>query len=151
MDLFSPEAILMLFLAGLLDLIGVICLILDLVFGIGEILSYIPDGIGILFFGFWTFMRSLTKGKTMEEAKEETSEKIADIRETGEKRREAIRKRREALRKKREMAKKGKKLMMKKGGKTGIRFGLATLGEIIPFLGAAPFWSIFVFLELKND
>ena len=150
MSLFSPEAILMLFLAGLLDLIGIICLLLDVAFGMGEVLSYIPDGIGILFLGSWSLMRALASGKTIGEAKEEASEKIADIRETGEKKREAMEKSREALRKKREMAKKGKKLMMKKGGKTGLRFGLATLGEIIPFLGALPFWTIFVYSELKT-
>ena len=149
MSLLSPEGILMLFLAGLLDLIGVICLILDLVFGIGEVLSFIPDGIGIIFFGGWSLMRSLTSGKTMEEAKGEASEKIADIKETREKRREAIRQRREALRKKREMAKKQKK-MLKKGAKKGLRFGLSTLGELIPFLGALPFWTIFVILEMKE-
>lgn len=132
MDLFSPEAILMLFLAGLLDLIGVICLILDLVFGIGEILSYIPDGIGILFFGAWVFMRSQGE-KTKEEVKEEIGEKLDE--------------RRKKIKEMKKKAKKG----VKKGVKRGLRFGLATLGEIIPFLGALPFWSIFVFLELKND
>ena len=130
----------MLFLAGILDVMGIICLILDLVFGIGEILSYIPDGLGIIFLGGWTLMRSLMKGKTMEEAKEDASEKIADIKEAGEKRREAIRKRKKML-------KKG----VKKGAKRGLRFGLSALGELIPFLGALPFWTIFVFLELKND
>ena len=150
MSLLSPEGILIMFLAGLLDLMGAICLILDVVFGIGEILSYIPDGLGILFLGSWALMRALASGKTMGEAKEEASEKIADIKEAGEKRREAIEQRREALRRKREMIKKGKKLMLKKGGKTGLRFGLATLGEVIPFLGAAPFWTIFVYLEMKE-
>lgn len=139
----SPEGILMLFLAGILDLMGIICLILDLVFGIGEILSYIPDGIGILFFGGWIFMRSVMKGQTVEEAKEEVSETISDVKEAGEKRREAIRKKREMIKKRRKL--------LKKGSKKGLRFGLATLGEIIPFLGALPFWTIFVFLELKND
>ena len=139
-SLFSPEGVLMLFLAVLLDLIGIICLILDAAYGIGEVLSYIPDGIGILFFGGWTLMRSLASGQTIEEAKEKTSETISDIKETGDKRREAIRKRKKML-------KKG----VKKGAKRGLRFGLAALGELIPFLGALPFWTIFVFLELKND
>ncbi len=132
LSLLSPEGVLMLFLAGILDLIGVICLILDLVFGIGEILSYIPDGIGILFFGGWLLMRSQGE-KSKEEAKEEVTEKIAEHRR--------------AIEKRKKMLKKG----VKKGSKRGLRFGLSALGELIPFLGALPFWTIFVFLELKSD
>ncbi|MGB2762405.1 MAG: hypothetical protein WBC21_02585 [Minisyncoccales bacterium] len=135
-SLFSPEAILMLFLAGLLDLIGVICLLLDLVFGIGEVLSYIPDGIGILFFGAWTLMRSQGE-KSKEEVKEEMGEKVAE-------RQKKI----EEMKKKR-MKKKAKKTV-KKGAKRGLRFGLAALGELIPVIGALPFWTIFVYSELKS-
>ena len=41
--------------------------------------------------------------------------------------------------------------MAKKGTKKGLRFGLSSLGELIPLLGALPFWTIFVILELKQD
>ena len=150
-NFFSPEAILMLFLASLLDLFGIICLILDIAFGVGEILSYVPDVIGITFFGSWVLMRTILKGGTMEEAKEEASEKTSEIARSWEEKREAIEEKRELLRKKREVLEKGKKTMIKKGGRTGFRFGLATLGEVIPFLGAGPWWTIFVYSELKNS
>ena len=147
----SPEAIMMLFLAGLLDLIGIICLLLDLAFGVGEILSYIPDIIGIILFGSWILMRTFMKGGTKEEAKEEVSEKISEIKESGEARRKAIEEKREILKQKRELVEEGKKTMLKKGGRTGLRFGLATLGELLPFIGALPFWTIFVYSELKKS
>jgi len=54
----SPEGVAMLSLAGILDIIGVICLILDLFFGIGEIPSWISDGVGIIFIGGWMWFRS---------------------------------------------------------------------------------------------
>ena len=117
----------MLFLAGLLDIIGIICLILDLLFGIGEVLSYIPDGIGICFFGFWVIFRSQTK-EAGKEKKEELKEQLAERRK-----------------------KRLKKKIAKKGGKKALRFGLAALGELIPLLGAMPFWTIYVYLELKSD
>jgi len=129
---FSPEGVLMLFLAVLLDLIGIICLILDLVFGIGEVLSYIPDGIGIIFFGAWIAFRSQGE-KSRKEAMKEVAEKKAEHRK--------------AIEKRKKMLKKG----VKKGAKRGLRFGLSALGEVIPFLGALPFWTILVFMELKND
>ncbi len=131
MSLLSPEGILMLFLAGLLDLIGIVCLILDLVFGIGEVLSFIPDGIGILFFGFWSLTRSQGE-KTYKEAREEVAGKKAEHRKMVEKKAKAL--------------KKG----VKKGSKKGLRFGLSAFGELIPFLGALPFWTIFVILEMKE-
>lgn len=132
MSLLSPEGLIMLFLAGLLDLFGIICLILDVAFGIGEVLSYIPDVIGIFFFGFWVFMRSQER-KSYKETREEIAGQVAEHRKIVD-----------------EKAKQLKK-NIRKGSKKGLRFGLAALGEIIPFLGALPFWTIFVYSELKNS
>ncbi len=116
----------MLFLAGLLDIIGIICLILDAALGIGEIFSYVPDTIGIIFFGTWIIFRAQTK-KAGEEKKEELKEQLAERRK-----------------------KRLKKKATKKGMKKGLKFGLAALGELTPFLGALPFWTIYVYLELKS-
>ena len=125
----------MLFLAGLLDLIGGLCLIADLAFGIGEIFSFIPDMIGIVFFGLWVLMRSQMK-TTVEGAKEEMG-KIAKQKMEH-----------------RQKIKKGVKTLkknVKKASIKGLRVGLASLGELIPILGALPFWTIFVISELKQD
>ncbi len=117
----------MLFLAGLLDLIGVLCLIADLAFGIGEILSFIPDIIGIVFFGSWMLIRGQEGGI------KDTTKQVSDKKQTMKKTQKAMKK------------------MAKKGTKKGLRFGLSSLGELIPLLGALPFWTIFVILELKQD
>lgn len=55
--LFSPEALVMFIVAGSLDLIGLILLILDFI-GIGLALSFIPDIIGIIVIGSWMYFRS---------------------------------------------------------------------------------------------
>lgn len=123
----SPEGILMLFLAGLLDLIGILCLIADLAFGIGEIFSFIPDAIGIVFFGFWMLIRS------QESDFKNMAKQVSD--------------KKQAMKKTNQVMKK----TAKKGAKKGTRFALSSLGELIPFLGALPFWTIFVILELKED
>ncbi len=68
--LFSPEALVMFMVAGSLDLIGLILLILDFI-GIGLALSFIPDIIGLVFLGSWMYFRtghvtiSRSAGKTI--------------------------------------------------------------------------------------
>ena len=52
-----PEVI-FLFIAILLDLFGILCLSLDIFFGLGEIISLIPKVIGIIFIGGWMLFRS---------------------------------------------------------------------------------------------
>ena len=54
---FSPEALIIFMVAGFLDLIGLILLILDFI-GIGLALSFIPDIIGIIIIGGWMYFRS---------------------------------------------------------------------------------------------
>ncbi len=65
-SLTSPEAILMLTAAGILDLIGLIFFILSFVFGIGIPLSWILDVTGLIILGTWMYWRSgsvtVTKG-----------------------------------------------------------------------------------------
>ncbi|MCK4355237.1 hypothetical protein KAW43_02760 [Candidatus Parcubacteria bacterium] len=131
-DLMSPEGVVMLALAVMLDIIGIICLILDLVFGIGEVLSYIPDFIGIGFFGLWILMRSQEE-KTYKQARGEVASAVAEHK------------------RKVQAAKKAFKKGAKRAGKRGFKFLFAMVGELIPLLGALPFWTIFVLLELRGD
>jgi len=55
--LLTPEGILMMFLAIVIDLVGLVLFILSF-FGIGIILSGISDILGLLFIGSWMFARS---------------------------------------------------------------------------------------------
>ena len=118
-------------LAVMLDIIGILCLILDIVVGIGEIFSFIPDMIGIFFFGFWMLMRSQGE-KTYKQSRGEVAGEVAEHH------------------RKVQTAKKAFKKGAKRAGKRGFRFLLAMLGELIPLLGALPFWTMFVVSELRE-
>ena len=107
-----------------LDALGIICTLISLVTaGTGEVLSLIPDGIGILFFAVLLSFKGQGKPR---EVVVKTKEKI-------EMRKKAMGAVRKGLR-----------------GHWG-KFGLASLGELAPFLGALPFWTIFAISELKNE
>ncbi|MBZ9572952.1 hypothetical protein KJA17_02095, partial [Patescibacteria group bacterium] len=66
--LFTPEGVLMLCIAVMLDLIGLFLFILSL-FGIGIPLSFILDIIGLVIIGTWMFLRSGRIGMTKKAAK----------------------------------------------------------------------------------
>ncbi|MDP2864566.1 MAG: hypothetical protein Q8N73_02865 [bacterium] len=121
--LISPEGIIMLPFAILLDIAGVIFTILDIAYGIGEIPSWISDGIGIIFFGLWILIRSQAMARPKELAKE-----VAE-------RRKAI---------------KGAVKQARRMGK-GLRFAISTIGEILPLVGAIPFWTWLVWSELTGE
>jgi hypothetical protein len=127
----SPEGVTMVSLAVMLDILGIICLILWLAAGIGGILSYIPDIIGIFFFGFWMVMRSQEE-KTYKETRTEVAGEVAEHH------------------RKVQTAKKALKKGAKRASKRGFKFLLAMLGELIPLLGALPFWTMFVVSELRE-
>jgi hypothetical protein len=55
---FTRPEVIMFIVAILLDIFGVICLILDIFFGVGEIPSWFSDGAGIIFIGGWMWFRS---------------------------------------------------------------------------------------------
>jgi len=55
---FDPEGMFILAWAIILDLMGIITGILILVFGIGLLLSYVVDIIGILTIGVWSFFKT---------------------------------------------------------------------------------------------
>ena len=133
-SLFSPEALIMLPLAALLDIIGIICFIANIFFGAGEILSFIPDAVGLLFFGAWVTFRAMTKPEGKEK-KQELTIKVAER-----KKEQKI-----MVKKTRGIIKQGMKI-----GRKG-KFLIAALGELMPILGALPFWTIYVYSELKSD
>ncbi len=114
MALLRPEGIAMMSLAGILDLIGLICLILDIFFGVGEIPSWISDGVGIIFVGGWMFFRA---------GRVEVPERV-----------------------KRGVDKGLRKLFRGKWKK----FLTPVIGEVAPFVGALPFWTISVYFELTS-
>lgn len=54
---FNPEGILMIGTAMFADLISLLCLALDIFFGIGEIIAWIPDIFFTIILGGWMYMR----------------------------------------------------------------------------------------------
>jgi len=119
----SPDGFVMLIIAIALDVFGILCLVLDFIAGpkIGELVSGIPDIAGFIIFGFWSFIKSTQQPPTPKTAKKmkKTALKTASIQA-------------EALKK-----------------KYGRWFFASFIGEIIPFVGALPFWTIYVYTALK--
>ncbi len=68
----SPEGILMLTIAVLLDLASIICAFLIAAFGIGAILNYVVEGLAFFIMGLWLWIRhsSLGSEPDMNTAKE---------------------------------------------------------------------------------
>ncbi len=124
----SPEALIMVPVALTLDSIGIILILVALDdFGITDI-------VGICTIGAWTFFRS--KGQEMKvtgSAKEKTEKAVAKI---GEK----VKKLEQKFPKATKWAKRLKWLKP-------LSMGL----EFIPYVGAAPLWTICVFLTLIHD
>ena len=105
--LFGPEAVLMLFIAGILDVIGIILVFFFLDdFGVTDIM-------GIVTISVWILFRSqgieLTKGAGKTVAK---------------------------------VGKWGKRLKWLRP--------LCIIGEVIPYVGAAPLWLLLVYAELQE-
>jgi len=107
-NLFSPEGVIMLPLAVLLDLIGVILICL----GLDDF--FITDIVGILLIGGWMFLRSQTI-VVPERAKQKVEKGL-------------------------------KKLFRGKWSK----FLTPIIGELIPYVGALPCWTLAVYYELTS-
>ena len=147
----SPEVIIMLSIAVVLDIAGVICTILILAFGIWEILSYITDAMGILVFGTWLLAKPVigklgeTIGLTEDEEPEEKEKPLEKQRKLLEK---VVEKRKKIWKAAEGIKKAGK--VAGKGLKGGLKFAGAIIGELIPIIGTLPFWTLFVWFELKS-
>ncbi len=123
LNLLSPESVIMLMIAAMLDLAGIvlICVGLD-DFGITDI-------IGVLVIGGWMLLRgSMSSGD-----QELTARQLG---------REAAQKRGE-----RQQIVKRAKSITKRGWLKPFCF----IGELIPWVGALPFWVVMVYNELKNQ
>ncbi len=57
-DLLSPEGVMMLFIAGMFDVAGWICIILVAAFGVGVLVGQIVNVLGFIVIGAWIFSRS---------------------------------------------------------------------------------------------
>jgi len=120
----TPEGIIMGIPAILLDILGIIFTILDIAYGIGEIFSWVSDGMGLLIFGLWLLGRMVFVPKTT--TPKELAEKVM------EKRRQI----------------KGMVKEARRMGR-GLRFAITFLGEVLPIIGVLPFWTWFVYTELQ--
>jgi hypothetical protein len=142
MVFFTPEGIIIMLIAGLIDLIGIFLTIIFLLtlFGvlaleIPAIVDWIVDGIGFVFFGLWLWVRSAIISPGTETESEELTERVVE--------------------KRRAMKKAKKKVKAMKAAKTtgrrGLKFIMVFIGEIIPIVGALPFWSWLAYSELKTN
>src|SRR3989344_2482224 len=82
--LMSPEGVLMLCVAGLLDLTSTVCAILIAVFGAGAVINYIVEGLALIIMGSWMLVRYSSLGseggmKAEEENEEGGGEEKGDV------------------------------------------------------------------------
>lgn len=129
--------LIMLPIAILLDVLGIICTVLDIAFGIGEIVSWVTDIAGTVIIGGWIFFNFLMKKFITRESEEKTTEKIKEIKELPQR--------------KQKLATRMKKIAGKLKGKKGIfRAVGGIIGEFVPILGVLPFWTWIVWSERKK-
>ena len=129
--------LIMLPIAIFLDVLGVICTILDVAFGVGEVISWVTDIAGTVIIGGWILFNFLMKKIITRESEEKTGEKIKEVKNLPQK--------------KTKMAAKVKKFAGKLKGKRGaLRIAGGIIGEYVPILGILPFWTWIVWSERKK-
>lgn len=133
----NVELLIMLPIAILLDILGVICTILDIAFGTGEIISWITDIVGTIIIGGWIFFNFLMRRFVTKESEEKIGEKIKEIKEFPEKKKKLI-------------SRAPKLAERLKGGKRILKVVGGIIGEYIPIIGALPFWTLIVWSERKK-
>lgn len=141
------EIIIILPIALAIDIIGIILIC----FGLDDF--GILDTIAFVVFFPWTLMRMLYFGIDdyfEEEIKEAAQESQPQRKEAPPKMRPVsqIKQGRRARKGAKKALKKVAKKTAKKGTKSGIRFLVSLFGELIPYLGALPFWTVTVVWEL---
>jgi len=129
----SPEGIIMMAIALFFDLLDILWFVLDLAFAIGEIPSLISSILAFIVFGFWLLISfgmkmAVQLGPQVLEQKSQRKKSTQIFR----------------------MAVRTAGKAAKKGFKTGLKFAIATICEIIPFLGTFFFWTWFVSSVLKD-
>ena len=145
-----PEGIIMLTVAGILDLIGLVLFIFSL-FGVGIPISFLLDWAGVLTIGLWTILRSFFRpliGKAIGKATEKVTKMAVSVGKTpGETNISPS----PATELGKGAAQKGLQ-----ASKVGVGIGLGGIAtvataliEFIPFLGdILPTWTARVFYEL---
>ncbi len=148
-NFFSPEAVIMLPIAVIIDVIGVICVILFL-FKFPQFVTWIADIIGLLIIAPWILMRTVSAkmlgGKEPEVSVSELPEKIADKRAKVAEAQKAMQEAQKAAQEAARTAQKGARV-----GAKGLRILGVFLVQIIPIIGALPLWIWLVYEELKES
>lgn len=160
-----PEGIIMLTIAVVLDVAGLVCFILDFVYGIGIPISFVLDFVGAPVISSWAAMRPFYRaaigkiaakaGKIGAKAGSYVMEKTASVgggqegsqqsplAQTGSKAAKAA-----------DLGLTGANIGFKgvKIGLSAIRFIISLIIELIPFLGdIMPTWTFFVLYELAES
>jgi hypothetical protein len=140
-----PEGIIMLTIAIFLDIAGLICFILDFA-GVGIVLSFLPDIMGTVGIGFWVTTRSFFKG-VVAKGVSDMAEKTLNVGGGLEGAKQFQGQGSSVpVRAGKKIAKTGIKL-----GLSAIRFIVALIIELIPFLGdIMPSWTLLVLSELVS-
>jgi len=129
---FDPDFVLMIVFALIVDVLDALILVLQIitVFTIGEVVSVVFDLFILGVVGLWIYWRT---GKIAESKRQRVTalKKTAEKRVTG-MQRQLTRGIQSPLR------------------RVFVRGGIAFLGEIIPFLGLIPFWTIAVILTIRE-
>lgn len=137
-----PEGLIMLLIAVFIEIFGIVCFILSF-FGVGIPLSFLGDILGMITIGFWGTTRSLFRG-VMEKSVGDITKKTLNVGGGLEGIKKFQGNKTPGLDAGKKVAKTGIKF-----GLSAIRFIIASIVELIPFLGdICPSWTIFVIFEL---
>jgi hypothetical protein len=130
----SPGALVIFPLAVLIDIIGIILIFCGLDdFGLTDIIA-------ITFIGGWSAFKSMAEGSG---SQQQTG--TPDIK----RKREAQKEIKKTMSQTAKTAKTAKGAKVAKGAKW-LRW-FTVIGELIPYFGVLPLWSIYVFFEIKNS
>jgi len=143
----DPGCIIMLFVAIILDALGILFTLLDVAAGVGEIPSFVSDAAGTVIIGGWLFFKSMLEKAKAQEEERNLEERMEEVRQVPQKRKEM-----KKTIQKMEKMKKAKK--MKAVGKSKkwlkyLRVG-GIIGEYVPVLGVLPFWTLIVIGEMRK-
>jgi len=140
-----PEGIIMLTIAVFLDVAGLIIFVLDFA-GVGIAISFLPDIMGTVSIGFWVTTRSFFRGvisKGVSDVTEKTLNVGGGLEGVKQFQGQGSSAPVQGVKK---IAKTGIKL-----GLSAIRFIIALIVELIPFLGdIMPSWTLLVISELVS-
>ncbi|MDP3093845.1 MAG: hypothetical protein Q8N16_03710 [bacterium] len=148
LELLTPWGIFLIGTALIIDFAGILFTVLDVAYGLGEIFSWISDIVGLIVIGGLIMLRAMIMGKQF--SSEEYAEGVVEQHAQRKQAVEAIgKKTKQAAAKAAKAAKAGGKAV--KVGARVLRVVLAFIGEIVPLIGALPFWTISVYMELTSS